>query len=106
MRRLLIILPLLLTACAQQKYWTKYGSTSQDFNQDRYSCLQSSSAQAPAATSFVALSGANPMLLPVDVNQGNRNDLFNACMNSKGWSLESKQSSLTETEQKQLCEVR
>jgi len=86
MRYLSIIIPILLMGCAPTLYWQKAGSTQQDFNQDKYSCLQESSA-IPSAPGLMAFGGANPMILPVDLNQGNRNNLANACMNSKGWIL-------------------
>lgn len=76
-----------LTGCQHPMVWDKPGATNESFYKDRYACMQTSSAAAPSAPNLMMLSGANPMLLPVDMNQGNRNQLFDACMNSKGYQL-------------------
>lgn len=87
MRLFSILVLALLSACEPQRYWMPEGATSQEFNQEKYECLQNATYMVPAAPGQFTLSGPNPMVLPVDMNNGNRNNLFSACMNSKGWFI-------------------
>lgn len=60
-----------LSGCLTQKVWHKPYAVRADFDEERYQCLQD------AKTS----SGTNDFM-------------FNACMNSKGWSLKDKEESV------------
>src|SRR5690348_11555147 len=71
---------LALSACASQMAWEKPGASQNEFAQDRYVCMQQS--QQPSSSAFVnAYGGAASSGV---ITNGN---LFNACMNSRGWSL-------------------
>lgn len=74
------VLALTLAACAPT--WVKPGASQNDFSKDRYDCLQQSQQRVSGA--YVnAYGGASS-------NKVITNDqLFGACMNSKGWTLQS-----------------
>ena len=84
----------------------KPGATNQDFNTDKYNCMQSAMASAPAAVGNAASwnngggsanagpyggsalwNGGGGAARSYDVNAGNRNELMSACLQSKGWTL-------------------
>jgi hypothetical protein len=81
MRKVVVLLALLmLSSCTTERRWFKTGSTRQDFNQDRYRCMQES--QQRVSSAYVNQYGGSS-------NSGvrtNRN-LFNACMEAQGWEL-------------------
>jgi hypothetical protein len=66
-----------------QMYWTKHDYTQQAFNADKYTCLQSSIAQSQPNAVMVPDSNATMLQM---INQQN---LFNACMEFKGYTLQS-----------------
>jgi hypothetical protein len=76
------ILSLCLASCAQQPQalWLKPGAAPDDFNQERYACLQQS--QQPNSTAYLNRYGgaANSSII---TNDG----LYTACMSSRGWAL-------------------
>jgi hypothetical protein len=74
----------LLTACAKMQ-WYKDGATGKDFNGDRYTCLRNASQSAPPSTGMGTIDGT---LYSYDVNAGNRDQIFNACMEAEGWTLQ------------------
>lgn len=72
---------LVLTGCAKP-LWIKPGASQEDFGRDKYECMQQ--AQQRVSGAYVnAYGGASTN--KVITNDG----LFNACMNSKGWTLQS-----------------
>jgi hypothetical protein len=75
-------LSLCLASCAQQPQtlWSKPGSAPDEFNQQRYACMQQS--QQPNSSAYINRYGgvANSNII---TNGG----LFDACMNSQGWVL-------------------
>jgi tetratricopeptide (TPR) repeat protein len=71
--------------CAQM-VWVKSGASQQDFSQDRYTCLQE--AQQPASSAAVNRYGGY-----ADSGIQTNWNLFNACMNAKGWYLQTQQRS-------------
>lgn len=73
----------LLFGCAP--VWVKPGASQNDFAQDKYSCLQQSQQRVSGA--YVNAYGGVASDKPV-TNEG----LFNACMQSRGWSLQSRDS--------------
>ena len=77
-----VICSVTLVACAQQPQaiWLKPGAGQNEFSQDKYACMQQS--QQPASSAYVGQYGgfANSNI----ITNGN---LYNACMNSHGWSL-------------------
>lgn len=87
-RYIIIASALVLAACANQNVWVKDGASQQEFNSDRYACMHDSSTAAPPAAGLFTYNGN---FYPVDVNQGNRNQIFDACMQAKGWYLSSPQ---------------
>ena len=78
-----------LTACATPQptmIWVNAHPEKHDFKQDRYACLQSSAQATPPATA----TGTNIFgdYYQYDVNAGTRNQLMEACMNAKDWTLQ------------------
>jgi len=74
---------LILTGCAP-KVWEKAGAGQQDFERDKYACMQSSRQQVQTTRS-VFDGRCNCMVnVPysgVELNEG----MFDACMGSKGY---------------------
>ena len=86
----------LLSGCVQYA-WIKPNATAQDLGKDKYTCLQSAAMTAPPVVGVAANSSrtenakrsdANATVYATDLNQNTRDQLFNACMESKGWSLQ------------------
>lgn len=79
---------LLLTSCvtAPVMAWVKPGANQQSFNKDRYTCMREAASAAQPSAGLAT--GYNGSLYSYDVNAGTRNDLFNACMESKGWTYQ------------------
>jgi hypothetical protein len=77
-----IVFSIFLISCAQQaqQLWSKPGSAPDDFNRDRYACLQQS--QQPTSSAYLNQYGgvANSNIV---TNGG----LYGACMNAGGWVL-------------------
>jgi hypothetical protein len=75
-----LVCSIALSACAQQKTWLKPGAGPDDFNQDKYACMQQS--QQPNSAAYVNSYGGFS-------NSGiiTNNNLFGACMNARGWAL-------------------
>jgi hypothetical protein len=71
-----------LAGCAPQtqSLWLKPGAGTDEFQQDRYACLQG--AQQPSSSAYVGRYGGAASSGMI-TNGG----LFDACMNAKGWSL-------------------
>jgi hypothetical protein len=69
----------LLGGCAQT-LWNKPGASKDDFASDRYACLQGSQQQSGTAF-FNRYGGA------ASSGMATNGGLFDACMNSKGWTL-------------------
>jgi hypothetical protein len=80
----------LFAGCAHNNVWVKSGASTNEFNVDKYDCLQQSQQQSSGA--FVNQYGGF-------ANSGSITNvgLFNSCMNAKGWSLQDKKAN----EQKQ-----
>lgn len=78
----LVVLFGLLTIIASgpNMVWVKSGSTQMDFNQDKYACMQES--QQPVSGGYYNRYGGSASS-GVRTNQ----NLFNACMEARGWSL-------------------
>lgn len=73
---------LLLSACAEPPpLWNKTGATEQQFNTDKYQCMQGSQQQTSSA--YIGPYGGS-----ASSGQSTNTALFNACMNAKGWRLE------------------
>jgi hypothetical protein len=75
-----LIFLVVLSACAQQTIWLKPGAQADEFNQDKYACMQQS--QQPNSSAYVNRYGgfSNSGM----ITNGN---LFGACMNASGWIL-------------------
>lgn len=72
-----------LVACAP--VWVKPGASQNDFAQDKYSCMQQSQQRVSGAYVNAYGGAASEKVV---TNEG----LFNACMQSRGWSLQSRDS--------------
>jgi len=83
-----------LAACAPL-VWTKPGATTVDFNKDKYSCSRDSMTAAPNVAINTNCNQWTGTCAVQDFNQGNRNQLFNDCMVSKGWALQQQQDQST-----------
>jgi hypothetical protein len=75
------ILLFLLAGCANNNVWYKPSASTNEFNVDKYDCLQQ--AQQPSGTAVVGqhVGFASKGFVT------NKN-LYNSCMNAKGWSLQ------------------
>lgn len=73
---------LVLTGCA--KVWVKPGASTDDFNKDKYACLQQSQQQV-SVLAVGKYSGYGQS------GQETNAMLYNSCMNSRGWSLTSQE---------------
>lgn len=108
----LVLLVFGVTGCATYSWYNPDKNTN-EFNQDRYDCIQQSAASFPPmiqqqsygngymtdSTTSCATTGSftnctttpgtyhPPPMINVDVNQANRNNAFSACMNANGWTL-------------------
>lgn len=71
-----------MMACAPKPLWVKPGETQSAFATDRYDCLQNSQAQGSRGF-------ANAYFAGTSSGQYTNDQLFSACMNAKGWTLES-----------------
>jgi hypothetical protein len=73
---------LALVSCAAQpqSLWLKPGATKEDFNKDRYACMQQS--QQPNSVAYLDKYGgvSNSKVIT-------NGSLFDACMNASGWYL-------------------
>jgi len=66
--------------------WHKDGATRQQFAEDRYTCLQRSTVEAPAAIGSSAYCGNGVCNADsYDHNVRQRDVLFGACMEASGW---------------------
>ncbi len=70
----------MLVGC-QAPTWNKPGATVENFNTDRYECMQGSQAQASSA--YVGRYGGVASSGPVT-----NDPLYSACMTAKGWTLQ------------------
>jgi hypothetical protein len=75
---------IVLFGCAPMT-WTKPGATHDDFTKDRYSCMQQSQQRVSSAYVNQYGGSANDSV----ITNGN---LFGACMNAQGWTLQKKAS--------------
>ena len=85
MKKILIIASALFIYGCSQPLWVKPGASQQDFGIDKYQCMQQSQ-QRVSGTYVNAYGGASSN--KVITNEG----LFDACMNSRGWTLQSSNS--------------
>lgn len=69
-----------LSACAPMPVWTKPGGSQDELGRVRYQCLQEAQQRAAASRSTGYQSAAVDKMVTND-------ELFNACMNSRGWYL-------------------
>lgn len=86
----------LLVGCAQT--WNKAGATRDEFNRDKYTCLQQSQQQVSgfAFNKFGAAGSSN-----MRVNEG----LFASCMSAQGWSLQQQNAQQTATQASAMSSV-
>jgi hypothetical protein len=108
-----LLLVLVFTGCATYS-WYNPSKNQNEFYQDKYICIQQSAQAFPVViqqqsygigyttdsittcntlygqTDCITTPGTYqpPATIAFDVNEGNRNTAFNACMNAKGWSLQ------------------
>lgn len=64
----------------QQPWWNKPGASTDDFNADKYQCMQGSQQQTSSA--YISRYGGS-----ASSGQSTNEPLFAACMNAKGWTL-------------------
>ena len=86
-----MIAGLLLSSCAQQNLvWVKPGASNNQFPQDRYDCLQRSQQAYSSSHSSNTGGVVSPNAISTSSSSAGmttNEQLFNACMNSKGWNL-------------------
>lgn len=109
-------LSILVGCTGTHSVWVKPGAKDNEFNIDKYSCMQS--AQQPYASSIGYNSGG--IVSPSSTTTASssagialNDQLFNACMNAKGWSLRITQNQsptpsqvLSENDARNRCEGR
>jgi hypothetical protein len=76
---------LLLSACVKQHQmiWANPQPAKHNFDEERYTCLREANEAVPSQ----AAPGRNIFGDPVtyDLNSGNRDEMFSACMKTYGW---------------------
>jgi hypothetical protein len=77
------ILLFLFAGCAHNNVWYKPNASTNEFNVDRYDCLQKSQQQSSSAF-------ANQYVGTASSGSVTNSLLFDSCMNAKGWSLQDK----------------
>ncbi len=82
---LLIILPLLINSCADNREWFKSKATNDEFQKVRYACLRNS--QQSTSNVFVN-SAAGHARYGMETND----NLFTSCMYAEGWIIRNKKS--------------
>ena len=82
---LLVLLGVVLAGCANKNVWFKQGASTNDFEADKYTCLQQS--QQNAGRAVVDQSGGNAQT-GVITNWG----LYNSCMQAHGWHSQDRES--------------
>ena len=75
------IFPFLFAGCAHNNVWVKPGASTNEFNVDKYDCMQQSQQKSSGA--FV-----NPYGGVASSGSITNWNLYNSCMNAKGWSLQ------------------
>jgi hypothetical protein len=79
---------LLLVACSTTEfYWQKNGATAQDYNQDKYRCIQESTRSQYSSSPVTNLLTGRYMGQMADAGQYVNEQVFNACMQAAGYSL-------------------
>ena len=114
MRRLigLIMAATAMGACSTtQLYWFKNGATTQDYNQDKYRCMQESTRSQYSSSPVTNLYTGKYMGQTADAGQYVDQGIFNACMEAAGWSLTAQTPvsvapAPVSSEQRQMEEVR
>jgi hypothetical protein len=76
-----IMLLFLFAGCAHNNVWVKPGASTNEFNVDKYDCMQQSQQESSGA--FV-----NPYGGVARSGSITNWNLYNSCMNAKGWSLQ------------------
>ena len=71
----------MLGGCAAPPLWYKPGASTQDFNVDKYQCMQGSQQQTSSV--YIGPYGGSG-----SSGQSTNSPLYNACMNAKGWTLQ------------------
>ncbi len=104
--RYLFVASVLIMAGCNHNEWIKPGATAQDFNIDKFACMQNAMTSAPAAVGNSAAwnngggsanvgpyggnanwSGGGGAARSYDLNAKARNQLTTACLQAKGWQL-------------------
>lgn len=80
----IIVVAVAVTAFGCAKVWYKDGGTNDEFNKDRYECMQ----QAQQQVSTIAVGKYSGF---GQSGQETNMALFNGCMNARGWTLNDKQ---------------
>ena len=78
----------LITSCGPSLVWTKKGGfTQQEWANDKYECMNKSQTESYSATGGWGDAYGN--CYPGRANRGvyTNTDLFNACMEARGWML-------------------
>lgn len=89
----LIVMSLMAIAGCTPATWVKAGATQQDFAKDKYDCLQNSQQQvAGTRTRFDSSCNCNRQYPYSEVKTNYQ--LFNSCMNAKGWTAQDQKSAV------------
>lgn len=75
------VVALIVLGGCQQPLWNKPGASLADFNTDKFSCMQTSQQQSSSV--YVSRYGGVG-----SSGQTLNQPLYDACMNSKGWTLQ------------------
>jgi len=90
-----VVLILSLVGCANNNVWVKDGAGTNEFNSDKYTCMQQSQQQQGVAV-VNAYGGA------ATNGQVTNWNLFNNCMQARGWHTENKDAYQENAQQKQV----
>ena len=95
MRRAIFLVSLLLLTGCHQGVWVKPGATQQNFDMDKYACMQEAMQGAPVTPGVEGYDVYNKhdhqvegQVTTTDMNAANRDQLQTACLQARGWSFQ------------------
>lgn len=90
MKRILFLLaPFALSACQPSLVWVKSGGSQNEYSQNRYECLKQAQQRESGSYAFKDASMSDSTVVT-------NKELFDACMNAKGWYLKRKDETRTQ----------
>ena len=89
-KNVVLVVAVLLASTGCAKVWVKPGASTDDFNKDKYDCMQQSQHQV-TTVAVGKYAGYGQSGQDTNVN------LYNSCMNARGWSLVDQQADASQS---------